>query len=138
MTYDPAVLCLVHQNHMRSTCMPLTCSCLPLNYPTPPHVLQPGTASNNPKPGSAAAAAGGPPGETPAERLKRIMAAQINKAATKDSVVATQKKLQVGGGWGGGLGRAHAWRSAVYCRLRIRYTWLVGLLYCCLSDVGCA
>mmetsp|Transcript_27123 Transcript_27123/g.68964 ORF Transcript_27123/g.68964 Transcript_27123/m.68964 type:complete len:608 (-) Transcript_27123:43-1866(-) len=51
-------------------------------------------AKPGPPAAGAAGAGSGPPGETPAERLKRIMAAQIHKAATKDSVAATQKKLQ--------------------------------------------
>jgi arginine/serine-rich splicing factor 16 len=33
--------------------------------------------------------------ETPQERLKRLMAAQINSAFQKDSVAAAQRKLQV-------------------------------------------
>jgi hypothetical protein len=35
-------------------------------------------------------------GETPAERLKRIMAAQLAKQQSKDTAVATQRKIQVG------------------------------------------
>lgn len=34
--------------------------------------------------------------ETPQERLKRIMQAQLNRQAQKDNVVAAQKKMQVG------------------------------------------
>ncbi len=34
--------------------------------------------------------------ETPQERIKRLMAAQLNKKIQKDSVSAAQKKLQVG------------------------------------------
>lgn len=41
-------------------------------------------------------AAAGPFKETPQERLKRIMAAQLNKQAQKDHLVAAQRKLQVG------------------------------------------
>ena len=48
---------------------------------------------------SGAAAGGGPPGETPQERLKRIMQAQLNKQAQKDTVAVTQKKIQVQRGW---------------------------------------
>ncbi|KAG2445716.1 hypothetical protein HXX76_000322 [Chlamydomonas incerta] len=46
---------------------------------------------------AAPAAAGAPAGvkETPQERLKRIMAAQLNKQAQKDNIQAAQKKLQV-------------------------------------------
>ncbi len=52
-------------------------------------------------PGAAPGAAGGVK-ETPQERLKRIMAAQLNKQAQKDNIQATQKKLQVGA-----VGRGH-------------------------------
>ncbi|GIL46948.1 hypothetical protein Vafri_3819 [Volvox africanus] len=45
---------------------------------------------------SAVTAPGALAKETPQERLKRIMAAQLNKQAQKDHLVATQRKLQVG------------------------------------------
>lgn len=57
-----------------------------------------------PRPATAAAAAGaaraggaadGGKKETPQERLKRIMAAQLNKQQQKDSVTAAQKRIQV-------------------------------------------
>ena len=51
-------------------------------------------------PAAAAAAAAAAPAavrETPQERLKRIMQAQLNKQAQKDVVVMQNKKLQVGG-----------------------------------------
>lgn len=43
--------------------------------------------------------------ETPQERLKRLMAAQLNRKIQKDSVTEAQKRLQVREGaarWGGG------------------------------------
>ncbi len=59
---------------------------------------------------AAAAAAAAPAKETPQERLKRIMQAQLNKQAQKDVVVTQNKKLQVSvlGGWADGAGRSTA------------------------------
>lgn len=44
---------------------------------------------------SAAAAAAAAPKESAQERLKRLMQAQLNKAAQKDSLANAQKKIQV-------------------------------------------
>ncbi len=63
---------------------------LPAWTPIHDSVLQAGA-------GAAAAAK-----ETPQERLKRIMAAQLNKQAQKDNLATAQKKLQVGHGGVGG------------------------------------
>jgi hypothetical protein len=43
----------------------------------------------------AAATAAATTKETPQERLKRLMQAQLNKAAQKDSLAVTQRKMQV-------------------------------------------
>eukprot|EP00798_Chlamydomonas_sp_ICE-L_P001560 gene1560-32942_t len=52
--------------------------------------------ANKPPPASSLGAAPSAPVETPQERLKRIMQAQLNKQAQKDVVVTEKKKLQVG------------------------------------------
>jgi hypothetical protein len=46
--------------------------------------------------------------ESAQERLRRLMKAQLDNAFQKDSLAATQKKMQVGQGVGKGAGAA-AW-----------------------------
>ncbi|MEW5308803.1 MAG: hypothetical protein WDW38_000734 [Sanguina aurantia] len=67
--------------------------------------------------GATAKPAAAAPAETPAERLKRIMASQLNKQVQKDGVVVAQKRLQVGQQGVQGTGRqpltaAAGWRVA--------------------------
>lgn len=72
-------------------------------------------------PAAAAAAPAAAGKETPQERLKRLMQAQLNKAAQKDSLAVAQRKIQVCTG-----SNRVAVESCCWCRTRCGLGMLAG------------